>query len=136
MAKTPDYTKKAVKDYQNKFDLVQVRFPKGTKERLQKLTNASVNNYIVDAVLVSIESDEDLLKDSGLTLEEYYTQEEEEQDNETEPPPEPQQEQLFADVQGFKVPAHIGENGQIQVYAEDLPRLQLKPGKKKNFNIA
>lgn len=113
--------KERIKRQNNKikedYDRVSATLPKGTIERIKAL-GLTINGVINDSVLAFLECAE------------------EEQDNETEPPPEPQQEQLFADVQGFKVPAHIGENGQIQVYAEDLPRLQLKPGKKKKFNIA
>ena len=113
--------KERIKRQNNKikedYDRVSATLPKGTIERIKAL-GLTINGVINDSVLAFLECAE------------------EEQESETEPPPEPRQEQLFADVQGFKVPAHIGENGQIQVYAEDLPRLQLKPGKKKNFNIA
>lgn len=49
---TPDYTKKAVANYRNKFDIQQLRLPKGTKERITaKYGNISVNDYIVNLVL-------------------------------------------------------------------------------------
>lgn len=31
MAKTPEYTKKAIQNYNNKFDRIAVNLPKGTK---------------------------------------------------------------------------------------------------------
>lgn len=49
MGKTPEYTKKAINNYREKFDFIQVRFPKGTKERLKDVGN--INNYIVKCVL-------------------------------------------------------------------------------------
>ena len=33
MARTADYTRKAINNYRSKFDLVQIRLPKGTKDR-------------------------------------------------------------------------------------------------------
>lgn len=54
MSKTPDYTKKAVSNYRNKFDLVQVRFPKGTKEQLKTAGIANINEFIVNCVLETI----------------------------------------------------------------------------------
>ncbi len=49
MGKTPEYTKKAVNNYRNKFDFIQVRFPKGTKEKLEEKGN--INDYICGLVL-------------------------------------------------------------------------------------
>lgn len=53
MEKTPDYIKKAVNNYRDKFDIIQVRFPKGTKEKLKELGN--VNEYIVKCVMQSLD---------------------------------------------------------------------------------
>lgn len=47
---TADYTKRAVKNYQAKFDLVQVRFPKGTKSRILA-TCDNCNQFIIKCVL-------------------------------------------------------------------------------------
>lgn len=49
MGKTPEYTKKAVNNYRDKFDFIQVRFPKGTRERLADKGN--INDYICRLVL-------------------------------------------------------------------------------------
>ena len=54
MEKTPNYIKKAVNNYRDKFDIIQVRFPKGTKEKLKELGN--VNEYIVKCVLSALDS--------------------------------------------------------------------------------
>lgn len=53
MSKTPDYTRKAVKKYSDKFDQVTLLLPKGTKERirlLQSIPETSVNSYINNLV--------------------------------------------------------------------------------------
>lgn len=49
MAKTPEYTKKAVDNYRSKFDFVQIRLPKGTKEKLKDKGN--INNYINNLIM-------------------------------------------------------------------------------------
>lgn len=52
---TPDYTKKAVANYRNKFDIQQLRLPKGTKGQIiAKYGNISVNDYIVGLVLADL----------------------------------------------------------------------------------
>ena len=33
MGKTPEYTKRAIDNYKSKFDLVQIRLPKGKKKK-------------------------------------------------------------------------------------------------------
>ena len=54
---TPDYTKKAVANYRNKFDIQQLRMPKGTKEQITaKYGNISVNDYIVGLVLSDLQA--------------------------------------------------------------------------------
>ena len=55
MAKTPEYTKKAIRNYNNKFDRVAVNLPKGTKERIKELTGKSCNAYISELVLAELE---------------------------------------------------------------------------------
>lgn len=109
---------KATQKYENKaYFKTLVRFKKEDEERIRAAAGDSLNGFIVKCVLDALD---------GSTAEE-------EQQEEAE---EPQQKQIFVDVQGFKVPAHIGENGRIEVNSEDLPRIQIKPGKKKSFNIA
>ena len=54
MSKTPDYTKKAINTYRSKFDLVQIRLPKGTKEKIQATGAKSVNDYIVSCVIATL----------------------------------------------------------------------------------
>ncbi len=54
MAKTPEYTRRAVENYRNKFDLIQVRLPKGTKERIANAGEVA-NDYITSLVLADLE---------------------------------------------------------------------------------
>lgn len=51
MGKTPEYTKKAINNYRDKFDFIQIRFPKGTKERLKSADVGNINDYVVKCVL-------------------------------------------------------------------------------------
>ena len=55
MKDTPEYTKKAVKNYREKFDVMQLRLPKGTKEEIEKRADGkSIHDFIVDCVLNAI----------------------------------------------------------------------------------
>ena len=56
MAKTPEYTKKAIQNYNNKFDRVAVNLPKGTKEKIKELTGKSCNAYISELVINDLEN--------------------------------------------------------------------------------
>lgn len=56
MGKTPEYTKKAIQNYNNKFDRVAVNLPKGTKERIKELTGKSCNAYISDLVIKDLDN--------------------------------------------------------------------------------
>ena len=51
---TPEYTKKAIRKYNDKFDRVAVNLPKGTKNKIKELTGLSCNRYINDLVLEDI----------------------------------------------------------------------------------
>ena len=66
---TPQYIKDAQNAYNAKFDLVQLKLPKGTKERIKAVLEdgQSMSGYCVQAVLVALESDEDLLGAGGQT---------------------------------------------------------------------
>lgn len=65
MKDTPEYTKKAVKNYREKFDVVQLRLPKGKKEDIEKIADGkSVHDFIVDCILNAIKN-ESSTKDSG-----------------------------------------------------------------------
>lgn len=55
MAETPSYTRKAVKKYRSKFDIIQVRFPKGTRAKMADIEN--INDYIVKCVLDSLDDE-------------------------------------------------------------------------------
>jgi hypothetical protein len=54
MGKTPEYTKKAINNYRDKFDFIQIRFPKGTRKRLEAAEIGNINDYVVDCVLKSL----------------------------------------------------------------------------------
>lgn len=54
MGKTPEYTKKAINNYRDKFDFIQIRFPKGTRQRLDAAEIGNINDYVVDCVLKSL----------------------------------------------------------------------------------
>lgn len=55
MAKTPEYTRNAINNYRDKFDIIQVRFPKGTKNRIKDTGADSVNSYIINCVLNALD---------------------------------------------------------------------------------
>lgn len=54
MARTADYTRKAINNYRSKFDLVQIRLPKGTKDRAAEL-DININDIAVSAVLAYLD---------------------------------------------------------------------------------
>ncbi len=60
MSKTPEYTKKAIANYQQKFDRVTLNLPKGTKERVKAATTESLTNIVcrlLDAELQRLENE-------------------------------------------------------------------------------
>lgn len=57
MASTPEYTRKAVDNYRKKFDVMQLRLPKGTKEIIDnKVGKANTHNFVVECVLKAIKT--------------------------------------------------------------------------------
>lgn len=52
--KTPKYNKRATKNYIAKFDMVSLRLPKGTKERISKQSD-SINKFISDLVAAELD---------------------------------------------------------------------------------
>ena len=56
MGKVPEYTKKAVKKYDSKFDKVLVRLPYGVAEIIRKELKISCNAYITELVLSDLKS--------------------------------------------------------------------------------
>ena len=58
--KTPDYTIRAVKEYQKKFDRLSVLLPTGTKNRIKDVLTASgcnsVSAFAVSAIMEKLES--------------------------------------------------------------------------------
>lgn len=60
--KTSETQRKAVYNYDDKFERVNCRFAKGTKDRIRKIGYKSVNDYIKLAVMEKLERDEKILK--------------------------------------------------------------------------
>lgn len=56
MGKVPEYTKKAIKNYDSKYDKVLVRFPAGIADIIRTQLNTSCNAYIVQLVLDDLKS--------------------------------------------------------------------------------
>lgn len=60
MASTPEYTRKAVDNYRKKFDVMQLRLPKGTKEIIDsKVGKTNAHNFIVECVLNALETSQE-----------------------------------------------------------------------------
>lgn len=53
--KTPDYTRKAIDNYNKKFDRITVNFPKGTKERIKELTSKTAGGFAVECVIKELD---------------------------------------------------------------------------------
>ena len=60
--KTTEATRRAIYRYDDKFERVNCRFAKGTKERIEKLGYKSTNDFIKLAVAEKLEHDEKILK--------------------------------------------------------------------------
>ena len=54
--------RKAVYKYDDKFERVNCRLKKGTKERIEKVGYKSINTFIVSAVMEKLEREEKFLK--------------------------------------------------------------------------
>ena len=51
MASTADYTRRAIDKYRAKFDIIQIKAPKGTKERITTLSGQSMAAFCLQCVL-------------------------------------------------------------------------------------
>ena len=51
MGETPEYTKRAIQNYNNKFDRVAVNLPKGTKEQIKHLTGGKSCNAFINVLV-------------------------------------------------------------------------------------
>lgn len=60
--KTTEAQRKAIYKYDDKFERVNCRFEKGTKERIEKIGYKSINTFIISAVMEKLEQQEKLLK--------------------------------------------------------------------------
>lgn len=60
MASTPEYTRKAVDNYRKKFDVMQLRLPKGTKEIIDsKVGKTNAHGFVVECVLKALETSQE-----------------------------------------------------------------------------
>lgn len=107
MAKTPEYTKKAIQNYNNKFDRIAVNLPKGTKERIKELTGKSCNAYISELVIKDLET----LK--GKKAEPSGSQQEEKTEEER---PEPQIIDISALYKEYGRETILSALGQVEIY--------------------
>lgn len=76
MANTPEYTRKAVDNYRKKFDIMQLRLPKGTRDRIEKQADKA-HDFVVDCVLEKLERLEAQEEPTG-QQETYQTKQQEE----------------------------------------------------------
>ena len=53
--KTPEYTRRAIANYQSKFDRVNINLEKGLKDRLKALTGESLNACVNRLIKEEIE---------------------------------------------------------------------------------
>lgn len=60
--KTTKATRRAIYKYDDKFERVNCRFAKGTRERIEKLGYKSANDFIKLAVAEKLEHDEKILR--------------------------------------------------------------------------
>lgn len=107
MAKTPEYTKKAIQNYNNKFDRIAVNLPKGTKERIKELTGKSCNAYISELVIKDLET----LK--GKKAEQSGSQQEEKTEEES---PEPQIIDISVLYKEYGRETILSALGQVEIY--------------------
>lgn len=66
MAKTPEYTRKAIDEYRKNNDFINLRFPKGTKERIKNLGIS--NSDLVDECLNFISGIEEVINNDSLPV--------------------------------------------------------------------
>ena len=55
MAKTPEYTRRAVDNYRKSKDFIQIQLPAGTKSELESIINRKAAGYISEMVLQKLE---------------------------------------------------------------------------------
>ena len=55
-----DYQKRANDNYRSKFDIVQIRLAKGTKEQIINKTGKSISQYIQDLIDKDLHNNSDL----------------------------------------------------------------------------
>lgn len=63
-----DYQKRANDNYRSKFDILQIRLAKGTKEQIINKTDKSINQYIQDLIDKDLHNNPDSLNTSEYRL--------------------------------------------------------------------
>lgn len=58
--KTPSYVRNAQNRYNAKFDIIQVKLDKGTKERIKSVTQESYNEYVKNLIMNDLERKENV----------------------------------------------------------------------------
>ena len=53
--KVPEYTKRAIEKYREKFDRVTVALEKGTKDRIRAVSDMSISSFISELVYKELE---------------------------------------------------------------------------------
>ena len=66
MTNTPDYTRKAVDNYRKKFDMMQLRLPKGTKNRIEK-HSGNVHEFVFSCVMKELDRLETQVENAELS---------------------------------------------------------------------
>lgn len=110
MGKTPEYTKKAINNYRDKFDFIQIRFPKGTKDRLQSADVGNINDYVVKCVLDNLNGEEST-KVAETTPDTEAAE---------FPPVEPETSEPFNPLPDAETPVRTPENGLKPLTIEDI----------------
>lgn len=54
MGKTPEYTKRAVNNYRQNYDFIQIRFDKKEKIREKLADKGNINDYICGLILADL----------------------------------------------------------------------------------
>lgn len=67
MGKTAEYTKRAVDNYRNKFDMYQLRIPKdsGLREKMKRVYGKELNNKILELIEADLERLETVAAEPG-----------------------------------------------------------------------
>ena len=100
--KTPDYTRRAINNYNSKFDRITVNFPKGTKERIKTTTGETAGGFAIKCVLAELDKLENEAAPGPTNHKEINTA--------AEQPAADQQEETLQDLRIRELGERIKEN--------------------------